>query len=113
MGKTMPSPFKKISDANWVNWEDLVERVRTAKTTEVAVARLQKELDMVLSLREGSSAREAVEDYKLSRKMKEGMLRVQDMSKAMAYREGETSDDFIELAIRIDYAIAARKKHET
>ena len=31
----------------------------------------------------------------------------------MAYRDGETSDEFIELAIRIDYAIAARKKYET
>ena len=58
----MPT-FKKVSNAKWVNWEDLVERVRSAKTTEVAVARLQKELDMVLRLREGSSAREAVEDY--------------------------------------------------
>lgn len=108
----MASP-KKISETNWINWVELAERARSAKNPEVAVSRLKKDLDFALKLREGSAAREAVEDFRLHKRIKESMARVQDMSKAMAYRENEESGDFLELAIRIDYAISARRKHET
>ena len=108
----MPTP-KKVSQTNWIKWDELVERVRSAKNSEVAVARLKNDLDIDLKLREHSVASEAVEDERLHKRVRESMARCQAMADAMAYREGEQSSDFLELASRIDRAITARKKHET
>ena len=112
MGTPMRTP-KKISQTNWINWDELVERVRGAKTSEVAIARLKKDLDLALKLREHSVASEAVEDERLHKRIKENMARCQAMAAAMAYPEGEESGDFLELASRVDRALTARKKHET
>lgn len=108
----MTTDTSKLSQANWINWDEVIERVRKAKTPEVAIARLKKDLDLAFKLYSGDQARKAVAEYKHHQQVKRGMKRAQAMAQAMAYREGEEAEDFLELAVRIDRALTARKEHE-
>lgn len=103
---------KKLSEANWIRWEEVVERVRKAKTPEVAIAKLKKDLDLAFKLYSGEQARKALADYKLDQHVKREVKRVEEMASAMAWREGEDPEEYMELAMRIDRALAARRKHE-
>jgi hypothetical protein len=103
---------KKLSDVNWLNWAELVERVRTAKNPEVAIARLQKDIDLAWTAYSITNAEDTLRNYKATKHANEVLRRATAMANAMAYKEGEEGGDFIELAARIDAALIARKKFE-
>ena len=108
----MHQPQKKLSEVNWINWAELVERVRTAKNPDVAVSRLQKDIDLAWKLYSAKHAEDTLTNYKATKQANEMLRRVTAMGNAMAYKEGEEGGDFIELAARIDAALIARKKYE-
>ena len=108
----MPNPQKKLSEVNWMNWGEVVERVRTAKNPEVAVSRLRKDIDLAWKLYSTQNSEHTLSNYKATKHANEVLRRANAMANAMAYKEGEEAGDFIELAARIDAALIARKKFE-
>ena len=108
----MHQPQKKLSEVHWINWAELVERVRTARDPEVAVSRLQKDIDPAGKLYSAKHAEDTLENYKATKYANEVLRRATAMANAMTYKEGEEGGDFIELAARIDAALIARKKFE-
>jgi hypothetical protein len=105
----MPSP--KLSDANWIRWDEVVEKVRSAKTAEAAVTKLKRDIDFAFKLREGTLARERLQDYKVHHQVRTEMKRAEEMAKAMAFKD-EDWNDYLDQAIRLDAALTARKKFE-
>ena len=64
----MHQPQKKLSEVNWINWAELVERVRTAKNPDVAVSRLQKDIDLAWKLYSAKHAEDTLTNYSEPRK---------------------------------------------
>lgn len=107
----MPQPRKKLSDVNWIKWDEVVEKVRKANTPEAAVERLRRELDFAFKLYQDDRANVLIDDYKRSAFANATMERAEAMAKAMAIK-GEDWGEFLDLAVRLDAALAARRKFE-
>jgi hypothetical protein len=108
-------PSRQPPDASdlapWVEWENIVDRVRAAKSADTAILMMKRHFRSVL----GSLDRDRDQKLKRSReqhqRVREWHDRTREMAKAMAGPNREWGA-FFERADELDRALQARKKFE-